>query len=231
MPEEINRVLTDHVSRYLFCVTAQSVACLQREGIERGVHETGDLMYDSLLAALPRAKEIEGDVLLRYGLPGGGYYLATVHRPANTDNATALRSICEAFGKLDAPVLLPLHPRTKAALAEAAIEVAANVLAVEPVGYFEMLALERNAKAVLSDSGGVRREAYFLGVPSVTLRDSTEWPETLATGWDVLAGTDVAKIVEAARRARPGTAPPPLFGDGHTAEKIVEVLERDPPNG
>jgi UDP-GlcNAc3NAcA epimerase len=230
MPEEINRVLTDHVSRYLFCVTQAAVEALRFEGIEAGIHVTGDLMYDSLLAALPRAREIEGEVLPRYGMEPGGYYLATVHRPANTDDATALRSICEALGHLEAPVVLPLHPRTKAALAEAAIDVGPNVRAVEPVGYFEMLALERNAKAILSDSGGVRREAYFLGVPSVTLRDNTEWPETLETGWDVLAGSDVAKIVEAAQRTPPATPPLPLFGDGHTAERIVEVLERDPPN-
>jgi UDP-N-acetylglucosamine 2-epimerase len=230
MPEEINRVLTDHVSRYLFCVTQASVECLRKEGIERGVYEVGDLMYDSLLAALPQAKALEGDVLARHGVEAGAYYVATVHRPSNTDDASALRSVCEAFGRLDAPVVLPLHPRTKAALAEAAIELADSVRAVEPVGYFEMLALERNAKAILSDSGGVRREAYFLGVPSVTLRDNTEWPETLETGWDVLAGTDPERIVAAARRARPRTSPPPVFGDGHTAERIVEVLERDPPN-
>jgi UDP-GlcNAc3NAcA epimerase len=231
MPEETNRVLTDHVSRYLFCVTAAAVECLRFEGIEAGVHVTGDLMYDSLLAALPKSRAVEGEVLGRYGVDAGGYYVATAHRPSNTDDAASLRSICRAIGQLDAPVVLPLHPRTKAALAEAAIEVAGNVKAVEPVGYFEMLALERNAKAVLSDSGGVRREAYFLGVPSVTLRDNTEWPETLETGWDVLAGTDAARIVEAAQRQRPATPPPPLFGDGHTAERIVEVLERDPPNG
>jgi UDP-N-acetylglucosamine 2-epimerase len=231
MPEEINRVLTDHLSRYLFCVTAQSVAWLRGEGIVTGVYEVGDLMYDSLLAALPRAREIEGETLRRYSLQPGAYYLATAHRPANTDDAAAMRAIMAAFGKLEAPVVLPLHPRTKAALAEAAIEPPANVRAVDPVGYFEMLALERNAKAVLSDSGGVRREAYFLGVPSVTLRDDTEWPETLATGWDILAGTDVKKIVAAAQRPRPQTPPPPIFGDGKTADRIVEVLERDPPNG
>jgi UDP-N-acetylglucosamine 2-epimerase len=231
MPEEINRVLTDHVSRFLFCVTQASVDCLRREGIERGVYEVGDLMYDSLAAALPRSKAIEDEVLGRYGVGPGAYYLATVHRPANTDDATALRSICDAFGRLEVPVVLPLHPRTKAALAEAAIEVAANVRAVEPVGYFEMLALERSARAVLSDSGGVRREAYFLGVPSVTLRDSTEWPETLETGWDVLAGTDPDRIVAAAQRPRPSKPPQPIFGDGKTSSRIVEVLERDPPNG
>jgi len=231
MPEEINRVLTDHVSRYLFCVTPASVECLRREGIERGVHQVGDLMYDSLLAALPKAKSVEAEVLATNGLEASGYYLATVHRPANTDAVGALGSIFEAFGRLDGPVLLPLHPRTKVALTETAIEVPANVRVVDPVGYFEMLALERNARAVLSDSGGVRREAYFLGVPSVTLRDSSEWPETLETGWDVLAGTNPDRIVEAAQRTRPETPRPPIFGDRRTAARIVEVLERDPPNG
>ena len=230
MPEEINRVLTDHVARYLFCVTTVSVDCLRLEGITRGVHQVGDLMYDSLLAVLPRAQAIEDTVLVRYGIATGAYFLSTIHRPANTDDPAAMRSIFAAFARLDAPVVLPLHPRTKAALAEASIIPPANVTAVDPVGYVEMLALERNARAILSDSGGVRREAYFLGVPSVTLRDDTEWPETLPTGWDVLAGADADKIVEAAHRPRPQNPPPPIFGDGHAAARIVEVLERDPPN-
>ncbi len=231
MPEEINRVLTDHVSRYLFCVTQGSVECLHREGIEFGVSSVGDLMYDSLLTALPRATAMQADVLARHGVKAGGYYLATVHRPANTDDATALRSIVDALGQLDAPVIMPLHPRTRAALDSASIEVASNAHTVDPVGYFEMLALECGAKAVLSDSGGVRREAYFLGVPSVTLRDSTEWPETLETGWDILVGTDPEKIITAAQRPRPESPPPPIFGDGNAAARILEVLERDPPNG
>jgi UDP-GlcNAc3NAcA epimerase len=230
MPEETNRVLTDHVSRYLFCVTAQSVDCLKREGIEKGVYKVGDLMYDSLLTALPRAQAIEAKVLARNDVEAGQYYLATVHRPASTDDVTTLRSIIEAFGRLGAPVVLPLHPRTKAALAEAAIVPSTNVRAVDPVGYIEMLALERNARTILSDSGGVRREAYFLAVPSVTLRDNTEWPETLDSGWDVLAGSDAERIIEAAQRPRPKEAPRALFGNGNTAGKIVEVLERDPPN-
>jgi UDP-GlcNAc3NAcA epimerase len=230
MPEEINRVLTDHVSTYLFCVTAAAVDCLSAEGLTRGVYQAGDLMYDSVLLSLPRAQAMEAAVLARYNAQHGAYYLATVHRPANTDDAGAMRSLFTAFGRLDAPVVLPLHPRTRAALAEASISAPANVRAVDPVGYFEMLALERNARAVLSDSGGVRREAYFLGVPSVTLRDDTEWPETLAGGWDVLAGTDADKIVAAAQRPRPEAPPPPIFGDGRAAARIVEVLERDPPH-
>jgi UDP-N-acetylglucosamine 2-epimerase len=142
-----------------------------------------------------------------------------------------MRAIFEGFARLELPVVLPLHPRTKAALAEASIALPANVRASDPVGYFEMLALEGGARAVLSDSGGVRREAYFLAVPSVTLRDDTEWPETLASGWDVLAGADPDRIVEATQRPRPETAPPAIFGDGNAAGRIIEVLDRDPPHG
>jgi UDP-N-acetylglucosamine 2-epimerase len=229
MPEEINRIVTDHVSRYLFCVTAAAVDCLRNEGIHRGVHHTGDLMYDSLLAILPATRTVEPQVLERYGVGPGGYYLSTIHRPANTDDPARLRSIFEAFGQLDAPVVLPLHPRTRAGLAEASIGAPPNVRVTDPVGYIEMLALERRARAVLSDSGGVRREAYFLGVPSVTLREDTEWPETIAGGWDVLAGADPEKIVKAARRPRPETPPLPIFGDGNAAARILEVFERDPP--
>jgi UDP-GlcNAc3NAcA epimerase len=230
MPEEINRLLTDHVSTYLFCATRKSVECLKREGIERGVHHVGDLMYDSLRAVLPRAQAGQSRVLHSFGLQRGNYFLATVHRPANTDDETALRSLLDAFDKLDAHVLFPQHPRTKAALARWSIEPAPNVRLVDAVGYLDMLALESNARAVLSDSGGVRREAYFLAVPCVTLREDSEWPETQLDGWDVLAGTDVARIVEAARRPAPETPPLPVFGNGRTAGKIIEILERDPPN-
>jgi UDP-N-acetylglucosamine 2-epimerase len=230
MPEEINRVVTDHVSRYLFCATKQAVACLKREGIETGVHHVGDIMYDALVASLPLAIEQERTVLDRRRVESGGYYLATVHRPASTDDPAVLAALFAAFARLTLPVVLPLHPRTKAALAVAGISPASNIQLINPVGYLEMLALERNARAVLSDSGGVRREAYFLAVPCVTLREDTEWPEVLASGWDVLAGADGDRIVSAAERAKPQLAPPPVFGDGRAAKKIVETLERDPPN-
>ena len=230
LPEETNRVLTDHVASYLFCATAQAVECLRRERIEAGVHDVGDLMYDSMLTALPRAEAGEAEVLSRHGVERGAYYLATVHRAASTDDDATLRALFEAFGRLDMPVVLPLHPRTRVAMASARIEVPATVGICDPVSYIEMLALERNARAVLTDSGGVRREAYFLGIPCVTLRTESEWPETLATGWDVLAGADVELIVSAAQRPSPEAPPPPLFGDGHAAERIVEILKHDPPH-
>ncbi len=230
LPEEINRIVADHVATYLFCATAGAVECLRREGIERGVYATGDLMYDSMLTALPRAEAIEADVLAKHGVKPGAYYLATVHRAASTDDAVTLASLFEAFGRLSAPVVLPLHPRTRAAMAQSGTEAAPNLRLSEPVGYIEMLALERNARAILTDSGGVRREAYFLSIPCVTLRTESEWPETLAGGWDVLAGSDADLIVKAAQRPRPEAPPAPVFGDGHAAQRIVEILEHDPPH-
>jgi UDP-N-acetylglucosamine 2-epimerase len=229
MPEEINRVVTDHVSRYLFCATENAVACLQREGIERGVYNVGDLMYDSLLASLPAAEAATGPVLETHAVAAGGYFLATVHRPTNTDDPARLAAIVDALGALGAPVVLPLHPRTRAALASFGIAAPAGVRLCDPVGYIEMLALERQARAVITDSGGVQREAYFLSVPCVTLREDSEWPEIVGD-WNVLVDADRDRIILAARRPRPQTRPAPVFGDGHAADKIVEILERDPPN-
>jgi UDP-N-acetylglucosamine 2-epimerase len=178
-----------------------------------------------MLAALPAAEERAAGVLAEHGVAEGAYYLATVHRPANTDDPATLGRLIEAFGRLDAPVVLPLHPRTRDALAAAGIVPPASVSAGDPVGYLEMLALESNARAILTDSGGVQREAYFLARPCVTLREESEWPETLVDGWNLLAGSDGEKIVAAARRPRPGSQPRPVFGDGRAASKIVEILE------
>jgi UDP-GlcNAc3NAcA epimerase len=230
MPEEINRVVTDHVATYLLCPTETAVACLAREGITAGVCLVGDLMYDSLLAALPYVKETEAEVLARHGVEAGGYYLATIHRPSNTDDPAALNRILDGLGRLELPVVWPVHPRTKSALVAMRTEAPASIRLVEPVGYMEMVALERYARAILTDSGGVQREAYFLAVPCVTLREESEWPETLASGWNVLAGADPEKIAAAAARHRPQNEPPPSFGDGDAAVKIVEALERDPPD-
>jgi UDP-N-acetylglucosamine 2-epimerase len=230
MPEEINRVVTDHLSTYLFCPTATAVECLAREGLTRGVHHVGDLMYDALTASLPRVETLEAKVLSGYRVEPDKYLLATVHRASNTDDPVRLAALFEALAALELPVVLPMHPRTQEATRAAGIVAGPNLQAVEPVGYLEMLALERNARAVLTDSGGVQREAYFLAVPCVTLREESEWPETLAGGWNVLAGSDREKIISAAARPRPQSPPEPVFGDGRAAAKIVETLERDPPN-
>jgi UDP-N-acetylglucosamine 2-epimerase len=225
MPEEVNRIVADHVSAYLFAPTRTAVSHLAREGITAGVTLTGDIMYDVLMANAPVAAA-RSTILRDLGLVAKGYALATVHRAANTDAPERLADIIDALSLLKEPVVVPLHPRTRAALMGTDIEVEPPVRLIDPVGYLDMLALQQNARAVLTDSGGVQKEAYLLGVPCVTLRDETEWTETLEGGWNVLAGADPARILAAARREPPSGAPPPVFGDGHAAERMVEAIEQ-----
>ena len=224
MPEEINRVVADRLSTYLFAPTRTAVENLASEGIVDGVTLTGDIMYDALLLHAPVAAE-KSTAIRDLGLTPGGFVLATVHRAANTDDPARLSDIIEALALLREPVVLPLHPRTRAALMGTDIEVEPPVRVIEPVGYLDMLALEQAARMVLTDSGGVQKEAYMLGTPCVTLRDETEWTETLAGGWNVLAGPDTERILAAARRPRPESARSPVFGDGHAAELMVAALE------
>jgi UDP-GlcNAc3NAcA epimerase len=224
MPEEINRVVADRLSTYLFAPTQTAVANLAGEGIVDGVVLTGDIMCDALLQHAPIAAE-RSRIVGNLGLTPGGFVLATIHRANNTDHPERLSDIVEALQLLHESVILPMHPRTRAALMGTDIEVEPPVRIVEPVGYLDMLALERAARVVLTDSGGVQKEAYLLGVPCVTLRDETEWTETLQGGWNVLAGADTERILAAARRARPEGAPAHIFGDGHAAEIMVEALD------
>ncbi len=230
MPEEINRVVADHLCELLFAPTETAVDNLRREGIgvEGGwgrVELTGDVMYDSLLYHLPLAEE-RSSIMQTLRLMPRGYALATVHRAANTDDPARLEAILGALAALGEPAIFPIHPRARLAMASSDIEAESPVRVIEPVGYLDMLQLIRNARVVATDSGGVQREAFWLRVPCVTLRDETEWPETLAHGWNALAGADAAAIVAACRRDAPEGEPPPAFGDGHAAEKMVEMLER-----
>ena len=219
MPEEVNRVLTDHCSDILFCPTATAVRNLAAEGITAGVHLTGDVMVDALRENLSLAKEQSTG-------PGlSPYFLATIHRAGNTDDPAALRAILEAFSCLEVPVVFPVHPRTRKKLAEYGIVPAANVRLVEPLPYFDMLALLSGARAVLTDSGGVQKEAYILEVPCVTLRENTEWVETVEDGWNVLVGADTDRIVaeaDAAGGARREHSA--RFGDGHAAARIAAII-------
>jgi UDP-N-acetylglucosamine 2-epimerase len=231
MPEEHNRVLTDHSSTLLFCPTVAAVDNLEREGITDGVHNVGDVMYDSVLLA--RELDAGNERLGRFDLEPGGYYLATVHRAENTDDPTRLSSIFDAFGRLESPVFLPLHPRTRARLDDPAFgaavgPIAPNVRIEEPVGYFDMLALQAGARAILTDSGGVQKEALWAGVPCVTMRTETEWVESVEAGWNSVVGTDADRIIGAAARARPEGSPPPLYGDGRASEKVEALLARLP---
>lgn len=224
MPEEVNRIVADHLSDRLFAPTQTAMDNLAREGLADRSHLTGDIMYDSLLLHLPLAQQ-RSAIMRSLRLRPGSYALATVHRAANTDNVEALRRVLEALSELEQPVIFPIHPRARLAMHSADLELAPGVRAIEPVGYLDMLMLERHARVIITDSGGVQKEAYLLAVPCVTLREETEWPETLAGGWNVLAGTDPARIIAAARRPRPQCEPPAVFGDGRAAERMVALLE------
>lgn len=220
MPEEVNRVLADHVSDLLLCPTRVAVGNLAHEGIARGVHLVGDVMYDAFLFNVGAART-QSRILEKYGLQRGGFALVTVHRAENTDDAERLRAIVEGLERSGLDVVIPLHPRTRSRLSES---LPPRIRVIEPVGYIDMLALEDAAEVIATDSGGVQKEAYFLGRPCVTLRDSTEWTETVAAGWNVLVGADVKKIAEAMRTFRPNGKRPDLFGDGHAAEKIAGLI-------
>ena len=230
MPEELNRVLTDHCATLLFCPTETAMQHLAAEGLSERAHLTGDIMFDSLQQ---HRQLLEGRTGLvdGMGLERKGYFLATVHRAANTDDPTSLAGIVGALGELQDVVVLPLHPRTKAALQAADIHLPANVKEIAPVGYLDMLALQLHARMVLTDSGGVQKEAYLLGTPCVTLRRETEWPETLVNEWNVLAGADPKRIVEAAMRAAPESEAPRVFGDGRSAQRMVDLLQDDSLHG
>lgn len=236
MPEEINRIVADRLSTWLFAPTANAVENLRREGIavandsptthnrQPTTYLTGDIMYDALLQNATIAQE-RSRAIETLALRPKEYVLATIHRAANTDDVAKLAEIFDALALLKEPVIVPLHPRTRAALMGTDIEVEPPVRIIDPVGYLDMLQLQKNARMVLTDSGGVQKEAYLLGVPCVTMRDETEWVETLEGGWNVLAGADCERILAAARRTPPAGDPPAVFGDGHAAEKMVAILE------
>jgi UDP-N-acetylglucosamine 2-epimerase len=230
MPEEVNRVLADHLSDLLFCPTDVSVRNLEREGITGGVHLVGDVMYDSVLENVALARRTSR-VLSQLHLEPTGYALATVHRAENTDDPKRLAAVFgafEAIAEQDVPIVCPLHPRTRKALAGLGPRRwPRNLSLIDPVPYLDMLLLLQSAKLVLTDSDGVQKEAFILQVPCLTLRDQTEWVETVEAGWNSLVGTDKGTIVARAKavieQGSPPTAPLP-YGDGHAAERIVEVL-------
>lgn len=226
MPEEINRVLTDHAADLLLCPSETAVANLAREGITRGVALVGDVMADALAQAA-RMAEGRSDALERLGLKQGGFLLVTVHRAENTDDPIRLRGILAALDALGEPLVFPVHPRTRRVLDALGYNPPRHIVLTEPVGYLDMVRLEQAARAILTDSGGVQKEAYWLGVPCVTLRDETEWVETVAAGWNTLAGADSARIVAAVHHLAPPTARPPLYGDGQAAERVVAALENN----
>lgn len=224
MPEEINRVVADSLSRLLFCPTAVAEANLAREGILSGVHVVGDVMYDAVILSASRAEKVAPALLSRLEVESGGYLLATVHRASNTDDPANLAAIMTALSSCGETVIFPVHPRTRHALEAAGLTPGSNVRLIEPVSYLEMLSLERHARKILTDSGGVQKEALWLRVPCVTMRDETEWVETVELGWNTLTGADTARVLAAIATPNPGTEPPPVYGDGHVADRIADLI-------
>lgn len=226
MPEEHNRVLTDHCADLLLCPSQTAVDHLKREGIKKGVCLVGDVMYDAVLHSTEMAQK-RSTILKDLNLKPKGYLLATIHRPYNTDSPRVLQEILSAFQALDEPVVFPVHPRTQAkieAIGFTQLPQTSNLRLIPPVGYLDMLMLEKNARMILTDSGGMQKEAYWLKVPCVTLRHETEWVETLDAGWNVLTGGDSQKVLQAVRTFKPPVDHVPLYGDGKTAHRIIRTI-------
>jgi UDP-N-acetylglucosamine 2-epimerase len=230
MSEEVNRRLIDHCSRLLFAPTQGCLENLKRESVPGETFLPGDTMFDAFLRFTPTARK--NDILVKLGLTNQDYALVTVHRAENVDDAARLKNVVCAISKLGLQAVLPLHPRTKRRLSELKVELPKGVQlkVIKPVGYLEMLKLLKHARVVLTDSGGLQKEAFWSGVPCVTLRENTEWVETVRAGVNFLTGTDKRKIIEASKRidtsyreiSRGFSVNP--FGDGHAAERIVKVL-------
>jgi UDP-N-acetylglucosamine 2-epimerase (non-hydrolysing)/UDP-GlcNAc3NAcA epimerase len=224
MPEELNRVLTDHASDLLLCSTETAVRNLERESAAGETHLVGDVMADVSLAFRDIAEE-RSTVLDDLGVEPGSYLVATAHRAGNVDRVDRLEQLADLLSALPAPVIFPVHPRTRARLESAGLSdrLGDGVRLVAPLGYLDFLKLARHARAVLTDSGGVQKEAYLLGVPCVTLRDTTEWVETVESGWNVLVDLDREAALAALER-NPPSERPELYGGGHAAERVCEVL-------
>ena len=223
MPEELNRVLTDHASDLLLCSTETAVRNLEREGTRGEIHLVGDVMADVSLAFRDIAAE-RSTIIADLELQPGSYLTVTAHRPGNVDRLPRLRQLVELLAALPQPVVFPAHPRTRGRLADAGMLDRLNgVRVVPPLGYLDFLELARNARAVVTDSGGVQKEAYLLGVPCVTLRDTTEWVETVEAGWNVLVDLDPDAALAALER-RPPADRPELYGGGHAADRVCEVV-------
>src|SRR5215218_185064 len=214
MPEELNRVLADHASDLFFCSTSTAVDNLAAEGIRDNVHLVGDVMADLALSFLPVAEE-RSMALEDNDVQPGEYLLMTVHRAGNVDVHERLERVVELAEQLPLPAVFPVHPRTRARLRAAGLEerLEATVRVTQPLGYLDFLKLANHARALVTDSGGVQKEAYLLGVPCITLRDRTEWVETVAAGWNVLVDLNGDAVLEALERPQPGERPP-LYGDG-----------------
>lgn len=228
IPEEINRIVTDHLSAILFCPNDEAVAHLNNEGLDRLVYQVGDVMYDCLLSNLDTALQ-QSQILNQLRQQPKQYCVATLHRAENTNSRTAMEQILAALAQLSITVILPLHPRTARFIDHWQLHhylQSSQLIGCSPLSYFDMLCLTHHSMAVLTDSGGLQKEAYMLKVPCITLRKETEWMDTVRTGWNRLVPPETIEIVDAFNNLSMPEASPPLFGDGNAAERIGIYLDR-----
>ncbi|HLG25015.1 MAG TPA: UDP-N-acetylglucosamine 2-epimerase (non-hydrolyzing) [Candidatus Nanoarchaeia archaeon] len=228
MPEEVNRVVADHLSDLLFCSTNTAVKNLANEGLRKGVHKVGDVMIDSIIENLPVAKK-ESKIMDGIGLSEKKYILMTIHRAENTDSKERLRNIIRAAISSGEKIVFPIHPRTQKCLSQYSLDKelkGKNIIITKPVGYLDMLMLEKNASKIITDSGGVQKEAYFFKVPCITARDSTEWVETVKDKWNVLVGADSRKISAAIKKSKDGIKQTEDYGNGNAVKRIAKIIDK-----
>jgi UDP-N-acetylglucosamine 2-epimerase len=223
MSEEINRLVADRLANLHFCVSQAAVRNLAAEGITGSVYSVGDVMLDALLYAQPIART-KSNILEQLRIEPRNYTLVTIHRAENTDEPERFMQIINALNLVSEPVILPVHPRTQKAFTFLNIHLEDHIKIIEPVGYFDMLTLEENARLIATDSGGVQREAYYMKVPCLTLRDETEWVATLETGWNKLVGANQKLILDTWFNFTPPSEHPPIYGVGTAAQRIAEIL-------
>lgn len=226
MPEEVNRVMVDHISSLLLPPTQTAVDNLLNEGISKNVVNVGDVMYDASLYYRGKGEETS-TIINDLNLEKGNFVLSTCHRAENTDDLVRLKGILEGLAEIatETPVILPLHPRTKAVILDRGlVSVLGNVRIIEPISFMDMIQLEQNAKAIVTDSGGVQKEAYFFKVPCITMRDETEWVETVEAGWNIIVGADKNTIVTAFKGINPNKPWSEMYGNGDSGGKIVKLL-------
>lgn len=224
MPEEINRLVADRLANLHFCVSQVGEQNLVSEGITNSAYWVGDVMLDALLYALPIART-KSKILSQLQIEPKNYSLVTIHRAANTDDPLRLHQIIGALNQVSETIILPVHPRTRKALSSLNVHIENNVRIIDPVGYFDMIVLEENARLIATDSGGVQREAYYLEIPCLTLRDETEWIATVQTRWNKLIGADQKMILDSWFDFIPPSEHPPIYGAGNAAQQISEILK------
>lgn len=225
MPEEQNRILTDHISDLLFVPTQTAVTNLTNEGISQGVYLVGDVMYDGILH-FSKIANGKSRILEELGLKENTFVLCTIHRAENTNDSERLKSICKALSSVSHEIILPLHPRTFKYIGDYGIELGKNVRVIQPVGYLDMVRLMSTCTKIVTDSGGVQKEAFFLAKPCITMRDQTEWVETIENGWNVLVGADEKQIQDAILNFNPTEKRKDYFGSGNAVELIIKHIEK-----